>query len=79
MKSITAAELKSYLEAINHPYYSHSTSRVMGIIGIYHQDPTKEGISGRRCAASMPDEFGFLLHMVGKGYSYNPEFGLITP
>jgi hypothetical protein len=77
--TITSAELKKALEAINHPHYSHATSRVMGIISIYHQDPAKPDISGRRCAANIPQEFSFLLTVAGKSYSYNPEFGLVTP
>ena len=79
MVSITSAELKKYLDAINHPNYSHSSSRVMGLIGIYHQDPNKPGVLGKSCATNIPQEFSFLLDNAGKSYNYNPEFGLITP
>jgi hypothetical protein len=75
---MTSSQLRAALKAINHPHYSHSSSRVMGIIGIYHQDPTKPGILGRHCVANIPQDFSFLLEMGGKGYNYNPEFGLVT-
>jgi hypothetical protein len=75
-QTITAEQLKSILEAINHPDYSHASCRVMGIIGIYHKNHKYGGVDCKTC---MPEEFSFLLTNVGKSYRYNPEFGLITP
>lgn len=72
--TIAPEKLKSLINAINSPDFSHTTERVVGFIGIYHKD--SKSSTGVTCVESLPSEFAFLLGVFGKTYNQNLEFGM---
>jgi hypothetical protein len=72
---MTPEKLKSVMNAITSPNYSHSNERVYGVIGIYHKD--KSSSTGVSCAESLPSAYSFLLTMANKVHYQNIEFGMM--